>query len=83
MSRLVHNPSDQDLFCDAAGTIVPARGQVEVSDEAAALVPDTVFEVSDVLAEAAPAAEATAEPAPAAALADPTPEAAPAATEGA
>lgn len=41
----VKNPTDQDLFCAAAGRVVPARGEIEVTEAEAALVPDHVFEV--------------------------------------
>ena len=43
----VHNPTDQDLFCHAAGAIVPARGSVAVTVQVAALVPLSVFEVRE------------------------------------
>ncbi len=55
----VHNPTDQDLYCDAAGTIVPARGAVAVSAQVAALVPTHVFEIRD---DPAPAEEVASEP---------------------
>lgn len=57
MSKFVGNPTDQDLFCAAAREVIPARGELEVSDEVAAQVPDHVFTVSD-----APAEPAAAEP---------------------
>jgi len=60
MARKVSNPSDQDLFCVAAGAIVPALGSIEVSDEAADEVAEHIFVVSDV--DEAPEPEQDVEP---------------------
>lgn len=56
----VSNPTDSDLYCHAAGAIVPARGSIEVSDEVAAKVPTTVFKVTESEGET-PALEVTPE----------------------
>ncbi len=63
----VENPTDQDLLCAAAGKIIPARSEIEVTDAEAAEVPEHVF-----IVKAEPVAPSSEEPAAVPVELDPT-----------